>query len=276
MNPLYSLIEKKRILLTAHRGVCAGNIPCNTAESYEAAIIQGADIIELDVSVSKDGKLYCFHPGMERAHLGSPVFIKDMYSDEVEKLRYLNFDNVPTEYGVSTFYDVMSRLKGRCFINVDKFWTAMKDITEVIRSLGMEEQVIVKSSFNEKELFSLEQTAPELMYMAIVRDKDTVSDLLLASNLNFIGVEALFDTDGKEIASEVYINAMHEKGLAVWCNSIVYDYRDVIAAKHNDDISASGDPDSGWGWIAKRGFDIMQTDWLMPADAYLKSKGYRV
>ncbi len=52
MNPLYSLIENKRILLAAHRGVCAGNIPCNTAESYEAAIIQGADIIELDVSVS--------------------------------------------------------------------------------------------------------------------------------------------------------------------------------------------------------------------------------
>ena len=60
---------KDHILVVAHRGVAAGNIPCNTIPAYEAALRQGADMIEIDVDMSKDGKLYIFHPGMERQHL---------------------------------------------------------------------------------------------------------------------------------------------------------------------------------------------------------------
>ena len=80
----------------------------------------------------------------------------------------------------------------------------------------------------------------------------------------------LYDTDGKE-----YLDFMHENGLAVWVNPIVYDYRAVISAHHTDDVAIAGDPDTGWGWLAERGFDILQTDWLMPADVYLTRKGYR-
>ena len=36
--------------------------------SYEIALKQGADMIEADVSVSGDGKLYLFHPMKEMAH----------------------------------------------------------------------------------------------------------------------------------------------------------------------------------------------------------------
>lgn len=37
--------NEKGVLIAAHRGVYGGNIACNTPESYEAALIQGADII---------------------------------------------------------------------------------------------------------------------------------------------------------------------------------------------------------------------------------------
>ena len=48
---------KRNILVVAHRGACGGNIPCNTMASYEIALKQGADMIETDISMSKDGKL---------------------------------------------------------------------------------------------------------------------------------------------------------------------------------------------------------------------------
>ncbi|MBQ1216649.1 MAG: glycerophosphodiester phosphodiesterase, partial [Clostridia bacterium] len=35
------------------------------------------------------------------------------------------------------------------------------------------------------------------------------------------------------------------------------------------------DPSVGWGWLADRGFDIIQTDWLMQCDTYLKQTGRR-
>lgn len=275
MNSLISALAKKHILLAAHRGVSAGNVPCNTVEAYEAAIAFGADIVELDVSISKDGKLYCFHPGMEHPHLGSDKLIADMTSDEVEKLRYRNFDDAPTTYPVSTFYDVMACLKGRCFINVDKFWTAMPEISAVIRSLGMEEQVIVKTSPEEKYFAELERVAPDFMYMPIVSDTDTVSEKLMKRNINLAGAEVLFDSEDKAVAGKEYLDFMHANGLAVWVNPIVYDYHAVISAHHTDDVAIAGDPDAGWGWLAERGFDILQTDWLMPADVYLTRKGYR-
>ena len=59
----------ERRLIVAHRGVSGGNIPCNTLAAYEVALRQGADMIEIDVEMSADGKLFIFHPGMEPAHL---------------------------------------------------------------------------------------------------------------------------------------------------------------------------------------------------------------
>jgi len=48
----------EKILIAAHRGSFGGNIPCNTIASYEIALKQGADIIEVDVEMGGDGKLH--------------------------------------------------------------------------------------------------------------------------------------------------------------------------------------------------------------------------
>ena len=48
-------IAEKGTLLAAHRGVAGGNIPCNSAQAFEIALLQGAAIVELDVERSQDG-----------------------------------------------------------------------------------------------------------------------------------------------------------------------------------------------------------------------------
>lgn len=275
MEGMKKLLSEKGIIVAAHRGISGGNIPCNTIEAFEAALCQGTDMIELDVSISKDGKLFVFHPGMESAHLLSEKFICDMWASEVEQLRFANYDNVPTKYKVSYFEDVLKILKGRCLINIDKFWTCMPEITETVRKLGMQEQVLVKTDASEKHIHQVEQIAPELAYMVIVTDADTVSDKLLTRNINYIGAEVLFDTEDKQVASKEYIEKMHDRGLLLWANAIVYDDRAILCAGHNDDISVFGRPDEGWGWLAKRGFDIIQTDWPLSALEYYRKTGVR-
>ena len=78
--------ERKHPFLAAHRGVCGGNIPCNTMASYKIALDQGADVVEIDVSRSKDGKFFVFHPGMEKIFLRKDVRIPDMTAEEVMSL----------------------------------------------------------------------------------------------------------------------------------------------------------------------------------------------
>ncbi|MCQ2431395.1 MAG: glycerophosphodiester phosphodiesterase family protein [Clostridia bacterium] len=266
----------ERILLAAHRGACGGNIPCNTMEAYEIALRQGADIVEIDVSVTSDGKLLVFHPGMEPAHLRSSVYLKDMTAEEAAKLRFVNQDATPTECGISTLDDVLDLLKGKAYVNIDKFWTAMPEITECVRRHGMQNEVIVKTAANPKWFDMVEQIAPELPYMPIISATDKCTDDLLKRNINYIGAEVLFKTEDVQTASPAYVEEMHKKGLLLWANAIVYYYKDVLAAGHSDDVSVVKDPANGWGWLVDHGYDIIQTDWTLSARLYLEEVGKRM
>ena len=53
-------------------------------------------------------------------------------------------------------------------------------------------------------------------------------------NINYVGIEALFDKADDEIASEKYIADMHRQGLLVWGNAIIYDETAVISGGMTD------------------------------------------
>lgn len=125
-----------------------------------------------------------------------------------------------------------------------------------------------KTPVDEQYIAAVEKYAPDLMFMALAWHKDDVTEKLLKRNINYIGIEALFDQESDEICSREYINKMHDKGLLVWVNSIVYNESDVISAGHTDDSAFTVSPEHGWGWIADIGADFMQTDWLSDAQAY--------
>lgn len=261
-------------LVCAHRGIASGNIPCNTIPAFNAALLQGADMIELDVSKSRDGEFYVFHPGMEPAHLRSKRLISILSDKKVSKLRFVNQDNVPTQFGVYRLDEVLNFLKGKCYINVDKYPIDVPGISNVIRRCGVENQVIVKCNAKDKKtLEKIKNHAPDLMFMAVFHDCDEgITDSIAADGINCIGAEVLFKKEDVQVANKAYVDIMHEKGRVVWVNSIVYDYKAVLAAGHNDDIAVAGDLENGWGWLLDKGFDIIQTDWCGMLKDYIKTR----
>ena len=238
---------ENRVLIAAHRGVCGGNIPCNSMPAFKAALAQGADIIELDIARSSDGILYVYHPGTEHIFLLSDKLISEMTHNEVEKLRLVNQDNTPTPWGVERLEDVLCFLRGKCFINLDKFWTCPEEIASVVRKLGMQDQVLIKTSNTEADFRRVEQTAWDIPYIVIARDRDDFTDELLHRRIRYIGVEALFDSEDAPIAQQSYTDSMSKKQLVTWANGIVYDYKAILSAGHNDDVSVCENPDLGWG-----------------------------
>jgi glycerophosphoryl diester phosphodiesterase len=94
-------------------------------------------------------------------------------------------------------------------------------------------------------------------------------------NINYMGAELVFSKDDAEIAQDSYIENMHKKGKILWVNSLVYSSMVPLAGGHNDDISMLGNPEQGWGWLANKGFDIIQTDWTNRCGAYLRSINVR-
>ena len=259
-----------KVLICAHRGVSGGNIPCNTVAAFSAALAQGADMIELDVTKTLDGEYFVFHPGKEHAHLGSLRLLSAMTAKSAARLRYVNQDNDKTQFGLDRLCDVLDQLRGKCYINVDKFWTDIPGISREIRRAGVEKQVVVKTALKEQYLRPLKECAADFMFMPIVRDEDTVTDLLVRQGINCIGAEVLFEKEDAPVASLAYIEAMHKKGMLLFVNAIVYNYKAVLSAGHNDDISVSGSPEQGWGWLLRQGFDIIQTDWCGMLKAYMR------
>lgn len=258
-------------LLVAHRGVCGANIPCNTLTAYKIALMQGADVVEIDVSKSKDGVFYVFHPGMEHVFLKSD-HLSTLDSSEIDQLVLYNQDSVKTSYHVPRLKEVLMLLKDKCYINVDKFWIDIEGISREIYECGVEKQCIVKTEINDTYMTQLKEHASELMFMPLVWGKDEVVPKLQEIGVNVIGAEILFGKESDECISDEYIKSMHDRKLLIWVNAIIYNEEAVISAYHTDDISFKESPDKGWGWLLDKKVDLIQTDWLLMLKQYIDTR----
>ncbi len=272
---LLKMAKDKKVLLVAHRGVAGANIPCNSLAAFKAAINLGADVIELDADYSKDGELFVQHPGLEPVHLRMQDSIRNYPASVVEHFRLSNSDLAPTEWNILRLEEALKFLKGKCIINIDKFWEAPEQISKLVRKLGMEDQILLKTDATPEYIDAVEKYAPDLNYMCIVKDEDHTHEMLKKRNINYVGVEVVFDSEDAPVASKEYIDMMHSEGRIVWSNALVYYYEAVLAAHHNDDVSIIESPEKGWGWLADKGFDLIQTDFLYPCKHFLEETGRR-
>lgn len=270
----------EKIVITAHRGSAGGNIPCNTMAAYEIAYKHGADMLEVDLNMSSDGHLIIFHPKMEPCHLGFSGSVRRYTLAQIQDvLRYVNYDHTQTEWTLCTFDDVLEEFKGKCYINVDKFWDYPEEISKAIKRHGMMDQIVVKTSPKSGVFDVLEQVAPEIMFLPIYNGKDgkaaIVHEELKKRNINYIGAELVFADEACDVGRPAFREMLHREGRLVWGNAILYDYRVPLAAGHSDDVSLVKDPALGWGWLADNGFDIIQTDWVLAMRQYLDETGKR-
>lgn len=274
-NPFWNLKEQKKVLLAAHRGCYGGNIPCNSLPAFQIALNYGVDIIELDVESSRDGKLFVLHPNMERVHLRIQDSIREYDSSFVSQLKLSNSDMKPTEYPIVRLEEVLDLLRGKCLINIDKFWSNPVQIAAMIRERGMEDQILVKAKLDTMDIATIEELAYGLCFMPIVEEEDNGFEFFAGRKIRYVGAEVWFTSDMSPVAQPEYIEKMHEAEKIIWVNAVVFSYKRMLAAGHTDDVSILGNPEQGWGWLADRGFDIIQTDWLMQCDAFLKQTGRR-
>ena len=272
-NILLQKYLKKGTLIAAHRGIAGGNLPFNTIDSFNAALIQKADIIETDVIISADGVPFIFHIGQEINHFNRDIDLTKMTAEEIKKVRYVNADNNETFSAPPTLDEALECLNGRCLINLDHIWDGcFIETIECVRKHNMLDQVIIKTPLEDKYLDLVEEYASDFMYLAVLNYKDEGSNKIFERNINFVGVELVFDDDTAPLVSPDNIAHYHEKGLFVWVNAILFDSNVPLSGGHSDDVAVTGDFENGWGWLIDRKFDIIQTDWPMLLKEYITNR----
>ena len=264
---------KDHRIIVCHRGVTGGNIPCNTMPAYQIALLEGADMLETDVSTTGDGELVIFHPHMEADQLGAPgCDISQMPWSQVKELRYTNADNTHTQFGLLKLDEFLEAFKGKCYINIDKFWGNPVGIYHTVKRHDMIDQVLVKSHISQEVIRVLEEVGPEIAFMPVVYEEvHPALEALKHRNVNYVGVEVVFSREDSELCSEKFLEGLRADGKLSWVNSLIYNSKKQLSGGHSDDTAFTVSMDYGWGWLAQKNFDMIQTDWPGHLIRYLKS-----
>lgn len=273
MKNTLHLYNNDNVQVVAHRGAAGSNIPCNTIPAFDIALKGGASILEMDIFKSTDGKIFIFHTGKEPYQLNKNIDLTKLDSEEIKKLRLINVDFYPTQWGINSFDDVLEHFKGRCILNLDRIGDCIPDVIKAVERHNMKDQVLLKHAPIPSVLKIIEDVAPDYMFMPIYMEEDNASEIIEKMNINYIGAELVFKTEESPVIQPEYIESMKKRGKTLWGNAVLYNYKIPLSAGHTDDVSMIDDPDKGWGWLVDHGFDIIQTDWTYQCCKYLKDRG---
>ncbi len=266
MNILKNKLEREPFLIAVHRGANGANVIDNTSLSVNLAIRMGADIVEVDVVRSTDGVLYAFHSGEEKKRFNADIDILKLSSSEIETLEYYNVLTEKSGRKVEKLEFVLKNIKGEIIINLDRAWNYFNDVFALVKKLGMEDIVVMKSPPSEEILNFLITSDIKLMYMPIIKNCDEINKFM-RDDINLVAAEIIFTSSDDEIISKEYIKKLKDNDILIWFNSINLGTRHILSADYTDDNSLENE-NIGWEKMIELGVDIIQTDWPVFLNEY--------
>ncbi len=189
---LYAITDPNgRLMAMAHRSDRA-NYPENSLEGVLSAIMLGADVVELDMALTKDNVIVMMHDdtmtrttdvSVKKGKNGLPN--SDKISDwTFAELRQLNLkmkDGTVTDYKIPSYYEVASVARGRCFLSLDPKKTGLtgNDIMELaayVDALETLMYIVIQSNGPEltnswSHVVSYSQAHPENERLAAYAEK---------------------------------------------------------------------------------------------------------
>jgi glycerophosphoryl diester phosphodiesterase len=188
--------------------------PENALSSFDAAIAQGADGIELDVELTADGHLVVMHDDRLDRTTDCEGCVSAMTADEVAQCRLLDGAGAPTEEMAPTLAETFDRLPDDALVNVEMkaFGAACRTDTtgpeqlaraaaaEVIQ-LGVADRVFF-SSFDRTAVSVLKQEHPDL-YVALLYTIPTPEQVTWAIDAGLDAIHPLFAVPEADVQTAI-------------------------------------------------------------------------
>ncbi|MCA0044195.1 glycerophosphodiester phosphodiesterase [Celeribacter litoreus] len=150
--------------ISCHRGA-RFSAPENTFAAFDAALVQGGEILEFDVRQSLDGVLYVLHDEtVDRTTNGSGP-IAEMTSKEIDALDAGGwFDPRFAGLRVPRLDSFFQRYKGRAEFYVEIKWADCAAVGKMVRDLDVA-RACYTCSFSEQMHLDMRRYAPEVRQM---------------------------------------------------------------------------------------------------------------
>ena len=152
------------MIVLGHRGVFGRQYSENTLEAFDEAVRQGADGVEFDLRVSKDGELIVVHDPNLRRVAGDVHKITELTCAELALITLRNGGKI------STLQEVTSRIYAPMILDME---IKHRDVVEPLiaklkTSATLRERTIV-SSFHAAALLRVRRELPDVRTLFLVR-----------------------------------------------------------------------------------------------------------
>ncbi|RSD27378.1 glycerophosphodiester phosphodiesterase [Mesobacillus subterraneus] len=163
-------------LILAHRGYSA-EYPENTMLAFREAAKAGADGLELDVQMTKDGELVVIHDEKVDRTTDGTGFVKDYQLKDLLKLdARFKFASLPNREPIPLLKEVLEWLAGTDLIcnielkNTLFMYEGMEEkVIEMVREFRLTDRIII-SSFNHYSIVKSYMLAPEIEIAPLLSD----------------------------------------------------------------------------------------------------------
>lgn len=269
---LNSRFEQSPVLVVAHRGSGGGSVAVNTALAVKAAMLQGAGMVEIDVTASSDGEFYCFHDGTEAELLGIEANLQTLPSAEIDALRYQGVDRPGRSAAVERLLPLLGGFRDQVLFNIDRSWWRWPALLHALDRLGQGHQFVMKCpAWDQPALDRLREFPVKFPFVPICADWPDVERAVNDPQLNTVGVELITSVRHHDWFSPAVIERIHRLGVFVLVNAETLTTGVPLFAGLDDELAIQEAPHLAYGPMLDLGVDAIQTDWPAIVTGYRDS-----
>ena len=266
------------IWVASHRADCL-YAPENSLEAVQHALYFGADIIETDVRMTKDGHIIMMHDYTVDRMTNGTGTIAEMTLADIKKLHLKSNWGGPTDQEVPTLEEFIGLTKGKICLYLDKAGydipgheegTLVKELLKILRRHDvLEEAVFVLNWPYEKARKIFGQDLERVIYCPVIEDRIPDLETYVDEYLEKLHPIA-FQFRMKTLDSETY--RLLPKVLESGSRAFIAATWPEHTAGHDDLTSVFKRPSEGWGWLVDHGFNILETNYQNDLIRFLKSE----
>lgn len=265
--------NSKYVVVACHRGDWR-NFPENSISAIESIIRMGADIMELDLKMTKDSVLVLSHDkDVKRCTNFSKVFagehgksakVCDLTYAEIQQLSLKRAHGVVIDtVKMPTLRQALLCCKDRICVNVDQGYEYYDQVLAITEELGVTDQILIKGKKPIEVVAEHEaKYQRNMMYMPIVDIQKEKGIALFNSYMEQGVVPLAYEVCWQNNDDDAFPQAcrkIREQGSKIWVNTI---WASLCGGDGNDDDAAyiAADPGDVYQQYIDQGVSMIQTD----------------
>ncbi len=263
----------KYVVVACHRGDWR-NYPENSIPAIESIIRMGADIMELDLKLTKDSVLVLSHDAtLNRCTTGKGL-VSDYTLDEIKQMRLKRAHGVATDsLRMPTLREALECCKDRICVNVDQGYEYYDMVLAITEELGVTDQILIKGHKPVAEVAAkMAEHEHNMMYMPIIDIQKEYGQAIFNEYMETGTVPLAYEVCWKKTTPEVEdcFKKIIASGSKLWINTI---WGSLCGYLDDDKALDCGNPAEVYDKVIAYGASMIQTDRPEQLISYLRKKG---